>query len=74
MKQAKTPWWYSSAKLAFGVFLVIAIYYLSTEHRAHITPNLVWVLLGVCLVLHRFMHDAHGGDHDSGYWNGIGIR
>lgn len=66
MKSAKTPWWRSSTKLPFVAFLAIAGYFLWTEHQAHITPYLVWILLIACLVLHRFMHGGHGhgGDHE----------
>ena len=67
MKQVKTPWWRNRTRLAFVAFLVIAGYFLWTEHQAHIAPYLVWILLGACLLLHGFMHGGHGhGGHGQG--------
>lgn len=70
MKHAKTPWWRNRNRIAFGVFLAIAGYFLWREHEAHISPYLIWILLGACLLLHGFMHGGHGhnqgGDSDVG--------
>lgn len=50
-------------------FLVIAGYFLITEHRAHLAlalPYLPWLLLLACPFLHFFMHGGHGhGDEES---------
>ena len=64
MKSTKTntPWWRNRNRFAFIVFTVIAGYFLWTEHEAHITPYLVWILLGACLLMHGFMHGGHGAD------------
>lgn len=46
-------------------FLVIAGYFLITEHRAHLAlaiPYLPFLLLLACPFLHLFMHHGHG-DH-----------
>ncbi|MFT5657462.1 MAG: hypothetical protein ACI9KN_000735 [Gammaproteobacteria bacterium] len=61
MKHDKTSWWRNSSKLVFGGFLAIAGYFLWTEHQAHITPYLIWILLGACLL----MHGGHGHNHGS---------
>ena len=48
-------------------FLVIAGFFLFTEHRAHlfgIIPYLPYLLLLGCLLMHFFMHGGHG--HSSG--------
>ena len=37
-------------------FLAIAGYFLVTEHWAHITPFLPWLLLLACPLMHFFMH------------------
>ena len=61
-------WWRNRNRIAFILFIVVAGYFLWTEHRAHITPYLTWILLGACLLLHGFMHGGHGhgghGDSD----------
>ena len=40
-------------------FLVIAAFFLITEHTAHVFGLLPYVLLLLCLLLHLFMHDGH---------------
>lgn len=45
-------------------FLVIAGYFLVTEHWAHIVPILPWVLLLACPLMHLFMHRGHGRKPD----------
>jgi len=44
-------------------FLVVAGFYLVTEHRAHLLGWLPWLLLLACPLMHFFMHSGHGG-HD----------
>lgn len=50
----------------FWGFLLIAAYFLLTEHRAHVVPYLPFVLLLACPLLHMFHghggHGGHGGD------------
>ena len=64
----------SRAKWVLIGFLLIAGYFLLTEHRAHLSGWLssygVWVLLLACPLMHLFMHGGHGGHggpdaHDS---------
>jgi hypothetical protein len=47
-------------------FLTIAVFYLITEHRAHLLGWLPWVLLLACPLLHVFMHGGHGQSGDAG--------
>jgi hypothetical protein len=57
----RIPFW-----LGFCLFLAIALFFLLTEHRAHLFGTLPFVLLLLCPLLHRFMHrghGGHGGDH-----------
>lgn len=63
----------SRGGLALIGFLLIAGYFLVTEHRAHLAlaiPYLPFLLLAACPFLHMFMHHGHGeqGDdrHDDG--------
>ena len=54
----------SGANVALIGFLVIAGYFLVTEHRAHVAtavPYLAWLLLLACPLMHMFMHGSHGG-------------
>ncbi len=61
----------SRANWVLLAFIVIAGFYLVTEHRAHVFGYLPWLLLLACPLLHVFMHGGHGGhggkdDGDSG--------
>ena len=51
-------------------FLVIAAYFLWTEHRAHVVQFLPYILLLLCPLLHLF-HGGHGG-HGGGDQDGDG--
>jgi hypothetical protein len=42
-------------------FLLIAGFYLVTEHAAHVFGFLPYALLLLCPFLHLFMHAGHGG-------------
>jgi hypothetical protein len=49
----------------FWAFLLIAAYFLLTEHRAHVVQFLPFVLLLACPLLHMFHgHGGHGGHED----------
>ena len=58
----------SKAKWIFIGFLLIAGYFLVTEHRAHLAGWLssygIWLLLLACPMMHVFMHHDHGGHSD----------
>ena len=50
--------------LVMWIFLGIILYFLLTEHLAHIVPYLPWLLLAACPLMHLFMHGGHGhGGH-----------
>ena len=53
--------WSFRAKVGFGVFAIIAAYFVIAEHRAHLLPYLPLLLLAVCPLMHIFMHHGHGG-------------
>jgi hypothetical protein len=57
----------SRANIALIVFLVIAAFFLVTEHRAHLAgwiPYWPYLLLLACPFMHLFMHGGHGhGGH-----------
>ena len=60
------PGFFSSrANIVLVGFLLIAGFYLLTEHYAHVIPLLPWLLLLACPLMHVFMHGGHGGHRDS---------
>ena len=65
MHNAGRPWWRTSSGLVLGGFLLIAAFYLLTEHTAHVFGVLPFLLVLVCPLMHLFMHHGHGG-HGSG--------
>lgn len=52
-------WW------AFAGFIAIAVFFLFTEHRAHLFGILPFLFLLACPFLHMFGHDGHGGHGDN---------
>ncbi|MEK6591767.1 MAG: DUF2933 domain-containing protein [Pseudomonadota bacterium] len=51
----------SRFKWVLIAFILIAGYFLITEHRAHVIEYLPLALLFGCVFLHIFMHGGHGG-------------
>ena len=49
-----------TAKAVFLAFLLIAGFFLVTEHWAHLYGALPWLLLLACPVLHLILHRGHG--------------
>ncbi len=55
-------WWF---------FAVIALFYLLTEHQAHLFGALPYLFLLACPLMHFFMHGHHGGhEHHDDSKNG----
>ena len=66
-----TTRWKKRANLALIGFMLIAGYFLLTEHRAHlagVVSYLPFLLLLACPLMHVFMHGSHG-DHGKGKTN-----
>jgi hypothetical protein len=59
------PWWRTRSGLVLCGFLLIAAFYLLSEHTAHVFGALPYLLLAACPLMHLFMHHGHGG-HGSG--------
>ena len=57
----KRNWLWSPTFLVLCGFLIIAAFFLFTEHRAHVFGILPFVLLLLCPILHFLMHGKHGG-------------
>jgi len=52
-------------RFAFWGFILIAAYFLITEHRAHVVPYLPFLLLALCPLMHLFHgHGGHGGHEE----------
>ena len=47
-------------------FLLVAAFFLLTEHRAHLFGLLPWLLILLCPLMHLFMHGGHDHDEDAG--------
>jgi DUF2933 family protein len=56
-----TPWYRTPFGLVVCGFLLIAAFFLLTEHTAHVLGVLPYLLLLACPLMHVFMHHAHGG-------------
>jgi hypothetical protein len=59
--QANQPWWRTRSGIILLGFLVVAGFFLFTEHRAHVFGALPYVLIMACPLMHLFMHHGHGG-------------
>lgn len=49
------------SRIAFAVFLAVALFFLLTEHRAHLFGFLPYLLILACPLMHLFHHGGHGG-------------
>jgi Protein of unknown function (DUF2933) len=56
-----TPLWRTKGGVVLCGFLIIAGFYLLTEHTAHVLGALPFLLLAACPLMHLFMHHGHGG-------------
>ena len=59
----KHGWVWSPSGLVLLAFLTIAVFFLLTEHWAHILGVLPYLLFLLCPVLHLLMHGWHGHGH-----------
>jgi hypothetical protein len=57
-------WLWSRSGLVLVGFLLIAGFFVLTEHTAHVLGVLPYLLLLACPLLHLF-HGGHGGGHGS---------
>lgn len=55
----------SRTKWVFIGFAVIAVFFLFTEHRAHLFGVLPWLFLAACPLMHFFHHGGHGHHHET---------
>lgn len=58
------PWWRTPLGLVTCGFLIVAGFFLLTEHTAHVFGVLPYFLILACPLMHLFMHHGHHGGHD----------
>ena len=71
-KDAQGPessWWRSRSGVVLLGSLAVAVFFLLTEHTAHVFGALPWLLLAACPLMHLFMHGGHGGHGHGGHDN-----
>jgi hypothetical protein len=56
----------TASRWIFWGFVLVALYFLITEHRAHVLPYLPILLLLACPLMHLFHHGRHGHGGDPG--------
>ena len=52
-----------AARVTLWVLGAIALFYLLTEHQAHLFGWLPYLLILACPLMHLFMHGGHHGGH-----------
>jgi hypothetical protein len=62
-KQANTAWWRTPFGTVLCGFLVVAAFFLLTEHTAHVFGVLPYLFVLACPLMHLFMHHGHHGGH-----------
>ena len=62
-EQANTPWWRTPFGIVLCGFLVVAAFFLLTEHTAHVFGVLPYLFVLACPLMHLFMHHGHHGGH-----------
>jgi hypothetical protein len=63
--EPQTSFWGSKAGLVTIGFLLVAAFFLLSEHWAHALGVLPYLIILACPLLHMFMHGGHGR-HASG--------
>ena len=61
-----TPLWRTRSGVVLLGFLIVAGFYLVTEHTAHVLGVLPFLFLLACPLMHLFMHHGHGGHSGHG--------
>jgi len=62
-ERQQQPWWRTPIGLVACGFLIVAGFFLLTEHTAHVFGVLPWLLILACPLMHLFMHHGHRGGH-----------
>jgi hypothetical protein len=62
--RSERSWLWSRSGLVLLGFLIIAAFFVLTEHTAHVLGVLPYLLVLACPLLH-LLHGGHGGGHGS---------
>ena len=73
-EQTNTPWWRTPFGIVLCGFLVVAAFFLLTEHTAHVFGVLPYLLVLACPLMHLFMHHGHHGGHHGSHDRGNDSR
>ena len=64
-EQAHEPFWRTKTGIVLIGFLLVAGFFLLTEHTAHVFGVLPYLLILACPLMHLFHHHGgHGGHED----------
>ncbi|MDK2911700.1 MAG: hypothetical protein PWR29_657 [Methanolobus sp.] len=55
-----------TSKAALLISLAVVVFYLLTEHRAHLVEYSNYIILFAFILMHVFMHKGHGGHKGCG--------
>ncbi len=61
MPQPRRSWTGTAGKIVIGLFALVLVALLFTEHRMHVLGWAPLLLLLLCPLLHMSMHGGHGG-------------
>lgn len=53
-------------RVTFGAFALVALFFLVTEHRAHLYGALPFLFVLACPLMHLFHHHGHGAHRHEG--------
>jgi hypothetical protein len=53
------PWWKTPSGIVLCGFMLVAAFYLLTEHTAHTFGALPYLLILACPLMHWFHHHSH---------------
>jgi hypothetical protein len=66
-EHAREPFWRTKGGIVLIGFLLVAGFFLLTEHAAHVYGVLPYLLILACPLMHLFHHHGgHGHEHDQG--------
>jgi hypothetical protein len=63
---SRRSFWRTPSGITLLGFLAIALFFLFTEHRAHVMGALPWLLVLACPLMHLFHHRHHGHEKGNG--------
>ena len=62
-ERQEQSWWRTPIGIVACGFLIVAGFFLLTEHTAHVFGVLPWLLILACPLMHLFMHHGHRSGH-----------